>query len=257
MAAVLAVVEAATEADGVRPLNEHVHAPPALRRRRRGPAPLLLYVGDDLAGLRARGPHRRRRGPQRRTGDPPGLPAPRPRRARCCGPCSARTGGQPAAVGARRPPRRGTARRRRPASTGARSLWQMRRSLSAPIPARELPEGVRLRTFEPGQDEEAWLALNARGLRPPPRAGRVDAGRPQAPRAGAVVRPGGLLPRRPRRPARRLPLDQGPRRRRARHEPIGEVYVVGVDPAEQGTGLGRALTLAGPDPPARRAASPR
>ena len=27
--------------------------------------------------------------------------------------------------------------------------------------------------------------------------------------------------------------------------PVGEVYVVGVDPAERGTGLGKALTVAG------------
>ena len=29
------------------------------------------------------------------------------------------------------------------------------------------------------------------------------------------------------------------------HETIGEVYVVGVDPGQRGSGLGRALTLAG------------
>jgi mycothiol synthase len=123
-----------------------------------------------------------------------------------------------------------------------RSLWQMRRSLYAPIDAPILPEGVVLRPFEPGGDDEAWLAVNARAFADHPEQGRwsrVDLGRrmaePWFDREGFLlaVRDGELL---------------GFHWTKVHHdgpEPLGEVYVLGVDPAGRGLGLGSALTLAG------------
>src|SRR4051794_25499359 len=51
--------------------------------------------------------------------------------------------------------------------TRSRVLWQMRRPLKAGLPGSELPEvtlpeGIEVRTFEVGSDEEAWTALNNR-----------------------------------------------------------------------------------------------
>ena len=52
-----------------------------------------------------------------------------------------------------------------------RRLEQWRRSLRVPLPDAPLPEGVRLRTFRPGVDDEAWLALNAAAFASHPEQG--------------------------------------------------------------------------------------
>ena len=161
-----------------------------------------------------------------------------------------------------------------------RSLWQMRRSLFAPLPAPVLPAGIRVRTFLPGIDDEAWLALNARAFASHPEQGSWTAqdlhqrlAEPWFSASGFFLaeRPdeGGRLVgfhwtkvhgeiehphghshagaadhREPREVAAgRAPHHLGGGVHG--HDPIGEVYVVGVDPGEQGKGLGRALTLLG------------
>lgn len=139
-----------------------------------------------------------------------------------------------------------------------RALWQMRRSLQARIGRPQLTDGVTVRTFRTGQDEDAWVALNRRAFARHPEQGawtRADLDLRErepwfdadgfflAERAGQLVGfhwtkiHGG---RSSEDPARHAGNGDG-----HGHEPIGEVYVVGVDPSERGTGLGRALTLIG------------
>jgi mycothiol synthase len=134
----------------------------------------------------------------------------------------------------------------------SRSLWQMRRSLQTHIGRPEFADGVSVRAFRIGQDEDAWVALNHRAFSRHPEQGawtRADLDMRErepwfdadgfflAERAGRLVGfhwtkiHGG----------HEKPDDSDGHG----HEPIGEVYVVGVDPAERGTGLGRALTLQG------------
>ncbi len=134
----------------------------------------------------------------------------------------------------------------------SRALWQMRRSLQTRIGRPLLADGIAVRTFRIGADEDAWVALNRRAFSRHPEQGawtRDDLDMRErepwfdpdgfflAERAGQLVGfhwtkiHGGD----------KEPDDAGGHA----HEPIGEVYVVGVDPAERGTGLGRALTLTG------------
>ncbi len=127
-----------------------------------------------------------------------------------------------------------------------RSLWQMRRSLYAPLPSPRWPVGVTVRTFEVGRDEDAWVGLNARAFAEHPEQGKWS----RADLERRLAEPwfsadGFFLAERDQRLVgfHWTKVHGGPAQHG--HEPIGEVYVVGVDPAEQGRGLGKALTLAG------------
>jgi mycothiol synthase len=125
-----------------------------------------------------------------------------------------------------------------------RELWRMQRSLTEPLPATKPLEGLRLRAFRPGQDEDAWLSVNARAFAHHPEQGgwtRTDLAERES---SDWFDPAGLL----------IAEDTSgtvagfhwtKEHRDPGTEPIGEVYVLAVDPAYQGRGLAPALTVAG------------
>jgi mycothiol synthase len=138
-----------------------------------------------------------------------------------------------------------------------RELWQMSRPLTgewSEVPEVHLPEGFAVRPFQVGADEQAWLEVNARAF-----AGHAEQGRMTQSDLQDRIRepwfdPSGFLLVEDRREV----TDGGHPRLAAFHwtkvEPAepghsrptsGEVYVVGVDPAYQGTGLGKAATALG------------
>jgi mycothiol synthase len=124
--------------------------------------------------------------------------------------------------------------------TRVRALWQMRRSLSDPaLPEVALPAGVALRTFVVGKDEEAWLEVNRRAFAHHPEQGAWT-GQDLAMREREPwFDPAGFIL------AERDGRVVGFHWTKIHPDPIGEVYVVGVDPDAQGGGLGRGLTIAG------------
>jgi mycothiol synthase len=123
-----------------------------------------------------------------------------------------------------------------------RTLWQLRRSLAGELPDAPLPDGITLRPFVPGRDEDAWVAVNARAFAHHPEQGawtvrevRLREAEPWFDPAGFLlaVRDDGSLAG-----FHWTKVHPGP-------PPIGEVYVLGVDPSAQGLRLGPALTVAG------------
>ena len=114
-------------------------------------------------------------------------------------------------------------------------------------PEPRLRDGVSLRTFVPGQDEDAVIRVNALAFDWHPEQGaltaddvRVDERRPWFDPEGFFLaeQDGEVIGFHWTKVHEATPG-------RFDGERVGEVYVVGVAPAAQGGGLGRALTLAG------------
>ena len=126
-----------------------------------------------------------------------------------------------------------------------RELLQLRVPLPLADPPR-WPDGVRIRPFVAGQDEAAWVAVNNRAFAGHPEQGDWTIDTLRQRETEPWFDPAGFL----------LAFDadglagscwtkvhpaQPPR------EPValGEIYVIGADPARHGKGLGRALTAGG------------
>jgi mycothiol synthase len=124
-----------------------------------------------------------------------------------------------------------------------RTLLEMRAPLPVAAVARR-PAGIEVRSFEPGRDEAAWLLVNNRAF-----AEHQDQGGwNEVTLRGRMSEPWfdpelfflafdreGLAGFNWMK--QHVALEPDP--------PLGEIYVIGVDPRAQGTGLGRALALTG------------
>lgn len=137
-----------------------------------------------------------------------------------------------------------------------RDLWVMRRPLSAESPLPALTSGaggVVVRPFRPGQDEEAFLAVNAEAFAGHPEQGAMTRADLDARMAEPWFDPVGFLVAEPAdapqdpeaNDAVESPSLLGFHWTKVHDEHVGEVYVVGISPAAQGRGLGKLLTLTG------------
>ncbi|MBZ4324260.1 mycothiol synthase, partial [Streptomyces huiliensis] len=122
-----------------------------------------------------------------------------------------------------------------------RELRQMRRPLDdLDLPEPRLPEGVTVRTFRPGADDAAWLAVNAEAFAHHPEQGSLTQRDLDDRKAESWFDPEGFFL------AERDGAIAGFHWTKVHaEERLGEVYVVGIRPGAQGGGLGKALTTIG------------
>ncbi|WP_034489923.1 mycothiol synthase [Actinomadura oligospora] len=229
---IVELIEAATKADGVGPLSEH-----AMLALKAGHTGVVVRENETVVGYAhldpatdeepASGelvvhPEHRRRGFGRRLVRELKEQADGPLRVWAHGdlPAAARLGESEG-------------------MTRSRVLFQMRKSADDPMIDVVPPPGVTIRTFRPGQDEEAWLEVNARAFATHPEQGQWTIDDVRAREAESWFDPEGFFL------AERDGRLIGFHWTKTHPDGLGEVYVIGVDPSAQGIGLGRTLTLTG------------
>lgn len=120
-----------------------------------------------------------------------------------------------------------------------RTLHQLRRPMAEPIPEAPLPEGVTVRAFAVGVDEADWLRVNAAAFSDHPEQGGWTRADLAAREAEAWFDADGFLL------AHRGEHLLGFHWTKIHPDGMGEVYVIGVDPAATGLRLGPALLSRG------------
>ena len=232
VAAVQDLVRAATVADGVSPLNEAALLRLAVPRSARhvivpgtGPG-LLAYAQLDRSGTGELVVHPDARGRRLGTAVLTTL---------------LREHASPVTVWAHGDSIAAAALARSHGLRRSRELWQLRRPLDETLPPPRWPPDVSVRAYAPGRDDASWLALNAAAFATHPEQGRATQADLDARMAAPWFDPAGFFL-----------AEQGGElvgfhwtKVHAGPTPAGEVYVIGVAPSAQGSGLGRALTLEG------------
>jgi mycothiol synthase len=128
------------------------------------------------------------------------------------------------------------------ARTGLRAVRElliMQRGLTDDLPTPELPPGVTIRTFRPGEDDADWVRVNAAAFAAHPEQGAMTVDDLADRMAQPWFDPEGFFV------AVAAETMVGFHWTKQHEDHLGEVYVLGVAPSAARKGLGKALLVTG------------